>query len=239
LRLSGLPIEIARVETQREDGARQLFRFENRGVYWESIEDVPEPHQFTVTVMIDHCGHAHSFNGWFTEQTDGPHGSNHGEDHDDGPEHDRLYAPLKEGAAVAERHAHVHRHGSGAPHAHWHDHDAGTLHAVMAELGSPAPLHEHRHRTPARTALLLILGSSPMVEGIPVFFAAARYGFKLIIVMATVFGVSTIATYVLLCVYSTEGLQRVRLGPVERYGEVLSGAFIAFVGLIFWIFPIL
>lgn len=50
----------------------------------------------------------------------------------------------------------------------------GTLHAVLAELGSPAPLHEHRHKTPARTALLLILGSSPMVEGIPAFFAAAN-----------------------------------------------------------------
>jgi hypothetical protein len=111
----------------------------------------------------------------------------------------------------------------------------GTLHVVMAELGSP-PLHEHRHPAPVRTALLLILGSSPMVEG---FFAAAKYEFKLMVVMAAVFGMSTIATYVLLCVYSAEGWQRVRLGAVERYGEVLSGAFIAFVGLIFWIFPVL
>jgi len=78
-----------------------------------------------------------------------------------------------------------------------------------------------------------------MVEGIPVFFAASRYGFGLVIVMATVFGMSTIAAYVLLCVYSTAGLQRVSFGAVERYGEVLSGAFIALVGLIFWIFPVL
>jgi hypothetical protein len=35
------------------------------------------------------------------------------------------------------------------------------------------------------------------------------------------------ATYVVLCVYSTAGLQRVKLGAVEQYGEVLSGAFIA------------
>jgi hypothetical protein len=237
LRLSGLPIDIARVETQRVDGARQLFRFENRGAYWQSLEEVPEPHQFTVIVTIDHRGHAHSFKGEFTEQAHGSH--DHREDQGDGPEHDKLYAPLDKGVGVAERHAHIHRHGTGAPHSHWHDHDAGTLHVVMAELGSPMLLHEHSHRTPARTALLLILGSSPMVEGIPAFFAAARYGVKLIFVMAAVFGVSTIATYVLLCVYSTEGLQRVRLGPVERYGEVLSGAFIAFVGLIFWIFPIL
>ena len=57
--------------------------------------------------------------------------------------------------------------------------------------------------------------------------------------MAAVFGMSTMATYVLLCVYSTEGLQRVRLGPVERYGEVLSGAFIALVGFVFLVWPVL
>lgn len=74
--------------------------------------------------------------------------------------------------------------------------------------------------TTARTALLLILDLSPIVEGIPAFFAAGKYGIGLIVLMAVVFAISTIATYVLLCVYSTAGLQRVRLGAVKRYGEV-------------------
>jgi len=82
--------------------------------------------------------------------------------------------------------------------------------------------------------LLLILGSSPMVEGIPAFFAAGRYGVGLLVLMAFAFAISTIGTYVLLCVYSAASLQHVRLGPVERYGEVLSGAFIALVGVVFW-----
>jgi hypothetical protein len=76
-----------------------------------------------------------------------------------------------------------------------------------------------------------------VVEGIPAFFAAGKYGIGLIVVMAVVFAISTIATYVLFCIYSTAGLQRVRLGAFERYGEVLSGAFIALVGLAFWIWP--
>jgi len=63
------------------------------------------------------------------------------------------------------------------------------------------------------TALLLILGSSPMVEGIPAFFAAAKYGVALILIMSAVFAITTIATYVVLCVYSTAGLRRVTLGP--------------------------
>ena len=78
-----------------------------------------------------------------------------------------------------------------------------------------------------------------MVEGIPAFFAAAKYGVGLILIMSAVFAITTIATYVVLCVYSTAGLQRVTLGPLEKYGEVLSGAFIALVGIAFWVWPVL
>ena len=85
----------------------------------------------------------------------------------------------------------------------------------------------------ARTALLLILGSSPMVESIPAFFAASRYGAALVVTMSLAFAASTIATYVVLSVYSASSLQRVNLGPIERYGEVLSGVFIAAIGVVF------
>ncbi len=61
----------------------------------------------------------------------------------------------------------------------------------------------------------------------------------LIILMSLVFGATTIATHVLLCIYSTAGLQCVSLGPLERYGEVLSGGLIAAVGLVYWIWPVL
>ena len=98
-------------------------------------------------------------------------------------------------------------------------------------------MHLHRHKTTARTGLLLILGSSPMVEGIPAFFAAAKYGAALVSAMAAVFALGTIATYVVLCVYSTEGLQRLRLGAIERYGEVASGAVIMLVGVAFGLWP--
>jgi hypothetical protein len=101
--------------------------------------------------------------------------------------------------------------------------------------------HGHDHDTGAskRTALLLIVGSSPMVEGIPAFFAASRYGVTLIAVMSLVFAATTIATYVILCVGSVAGLQRISLGPIERYGEVLSGAFIALIGVAFGLWALL
>ena len=121
-------------------------------------------------------------------------------------------------------HEHGHEHGHGR-HGHGdHDHH-GHSHAVSG-AGS-------------RTLLLLIVGSSPMVEGIPAFFAAGRYGAGLILTMSLVFAATTIATYVLLCLASVAGLRRVSLGPLEKYGEVLSGAFIALIGVVFLLWPVL
>ena len=143
-RLTGNFGDAAVVETRRDDGARQTFVLRDRGAYWESVDTIPEPHQFDVALTIDHDGHAHTSTARFTEHT-----------HEEG-------------------------------HGHGHAHDAKAKH---------------------RTALLLILGSSPMVEGIPAFFAAAKYGVALIAVMSLVFAATTIATYVVLCVLSTAGLQ--------------------------------
>jgi len=134
-----------------------------------------------------------------------------------------------------EGHAHVHAHRGGLVHTHWHRHDAGTQHLVEGNAALAPPLHEHEHSTSARTALLLVLGSSPMVEGIPAFFAAAPLGPKLIAVMSAVFAAATIGTYVLMCVAASESLNRLHLGPLERYGEVLSGAIIAALGIVFWL----
>lgn len=95
--------------------------------------------------------------------------------------------------------------------------------------------HEHESETAAssaqRTSLLLILGSSPMVEGLPAFLAASRYGFEVLATMAVVFGAATIGTYVAVTSVATRGLERISLGPLERYGEVLSGLVVAAVGV--------
>jgi hypothetical protein len=117
-------------------------------------------------------------------------------------------------------------------HPHSHHGDAHAEHHAnghRAEIGTGAARNGK-----SRTALLLILGSSPMVEGIPAFFAAGKYGVGLIVVMSLVFATSTIATYVLLCVFSATQLQRLNFGAFERHGEVLSGAAIAIVGIAFW-----
>jgi nickel/cobalt transporter (NicO) family protein len=235
-RFSGPAADRVQVETVRESGARQVFSFANRGAYWESLDEVPEPHGFDVTITTNHSGHTHGYRMSFAEHdhSDGDH------DHEaDSSKDDPLYAPTRGGVAVLARHRHAHRHGGGSVHSHWHDHDEATDHPVTPDLESAAPQHRHNHKTTARTALLLILGSSPMVEGIPAFFAAGKYGGGVISAMVVVFALSTIATYVVLCVSSTAGLQRIHLGAFERYGEVLSGAFVALVGVAFYVWPVI
>jgi hypothetical protein len=241
-RLTGPDADRVDVETARPSGRRQSFQLENRGTYWESVDDIPEPHGFHVTITVEHGGHAHRYQTRFAEHEHGHHHSHEPpqHEHDDIPEamRDPLYAPLHADVATLTRHVHIHRHNRGRAHVHWHDHLPETAHLIAEVEGEP-PQHEHRHKMTARTALVVILGSSPMIEGIPAFFAAAKYGVGLIVAMSVVFALSTIVTYVVLCVYSTAGLQRVRLGAIERYGEVLSGAFIALVGVAFWMWPIL
>ena len=83
--------------------------------------------------------------------------------------------------------------------------------------------------------MLLILGSSPSVEVLPAFLAAAPLGLGALALMAAVFGVTTIGTYVITCTLSAAGLQQMRLPKLERYGEVISGAVVCVIGVVFLI----
>lgn len=56
-RLSGTSAGAVTVQTIRDDGERQDFQFVNRGNYWESVDEIPEPHQFAVSIQVDHDGH--------------------------------------------------------------------------------------------------------------------------------------------------------------------------------------
>ena len=177
-RLTGAVADFVRIETVREGGKRQAFAMARRDIYWESLDEIPEPHGFTVTIAVDHGGHAHTSTTAFAEHEHG-HGA-HGHDHEDGHSHDAepsgdpLCAPMRAGVAVMVRHVHAHRHGSGSPHVHLHDHDGTDAHEILPDTDQASPLHRHQHKTSSRTALMLILGSSPMVEGIPAFFAAGK-----------------------------------------------------------------
>ena len=43
--------------TLRPDGRRQSFSFADRGAYWESVEEIPEPHAFTASLQLSDGAH--------------------------------------------------------------------------------------------------------------------------------------------------------------------------------------
>lgn len=112
-----------------------------------------------------------------------------------------------------------------------------TTLAGLRELRAP-PQSDEAVRAPrrsSRTALLLIVGSSPSVEVLPAFFAAAPLGVGALLLMAIVFAFTTIGTYVGTTVLSAAGLERMSFPAIECYGEVISGVFVAVIGAVFLI----
>ena len=59
------------LETERPDRTRQVFTFADRGVYLESVEEVPEPHDFVARVRLAHADHAHDYKVAFTDHDHG------------------------------------------------------------------------------------------------------------------------------------------------------------------------
>jgi cation diffusion facilitator family transporter len=49
------------VETLRPDGTRQWFRFARRGRHWESVDEIPEPHEFKAALHLAGARHEVTF----------------------------------------------------------------------------------------------------------------------------------------------------------------------------------
>jgi nickel/cobalt exporter len=55
------------VVIERPDGARQGFTFVDRGGYLESVDEIPEPHEFMARISLGHGGHTHDYDLSFVE----------------------------------------------------------------------------------------------------------------------------------------------------------------------------
>lgn len=61
------------VQTTRTDGKIQSFKFVDRDGYLESVDDIPEPHEFTARLSLGHAGHSHDYDIAFREHEDHQH----------------------------------------------------------------------------------------------------------------------------------------------------------------------
>ena len=116
-------------------------------------------------------------------------------------------------------HTHAHTHADGTVHTHHHDHHSAHAHA-------------HTAAGPALGSLFLIFVLGPCEPLIPVLMAPAfQQDLVLVLQVAGLFAVTTIATMVAAALVASAGLQLAPLGRLERYSHVGAGAVIASSGL--------
>lgn len=60
-----------KLETERPDGAWQAFSFVDRDGYLESLQEIPEPHEFIARVTLSHGDHGHHYDVAFVEHDHG------------------------------------------------------------------------------------------------------------------------------------------------------------------------
>lgn len=63
----GWSAEEVTVETERPDGRRQLFALADCGGHLESVDTIPEPHEFLARLQLSHGHHAHVYDVAFVE----------------------------------------------------------------------------------------------------------------------------------------------------------------------------
>ncbi len=64
------------VETERPDGVRQTFLFSSQGSYLESVDEIPEPHEFTARLHLPGVGSEEQHEMSFVEHDHGHHSEN-------------------------------------------------------------------------------------------------------------------------------------------------------------------
>jgi len=70
------------VETLRPDGFKQIFELKPSGMFLESVQDIPEPHEFEAVVCMGHGDHIHRFEvSFFEDAHDHAHGDHHHHGH--------------------------------------------------------------------------------------------------------------------------------------------------------------
>lgn len=119
-------------------------------------------------------------------------------------------------------HEHSHVHADGVVHEHLHDHHGGHGHP-----------HEAGKRSSVYWALFLVFVFGPCEPLIPlIMYPAAKNSMVGVAWVATVFGVVTIATMLVMTTVLYAGVKRLRWQRFERYSHAAAGFAILTAGLL-------
>ena len=158
------------IETIRPDGRRQTFSFAARDGYLESLEEIPEPHEFTASLSLLHGDHTHR--------------------------HEIRFEEYRQAAAAR---------------------------AVEAETA--------KSDRAVILSLFTLLTFSPCEGFLPVYLSGISYGWIGFIALSAVLALATIAGMVVFTWLTLSGMERLRLGFVERHEAGFLGALILFLGV--------
>jgi ABC-type nickel/cobalt efflux system permease component RcnA len=117
-------------------------------------------------------------------------------------------------AVKGHTHSHAHGHPDGTHHTHEHDHHGDHLH--------PHPEAPESRMTPWVLFVIFLLGPCEALIPLLMFPAATESWGALFLVTGT-FGAATLATMLGMVFLSLEGMNRVPLPRLARWGHALAG----------------
>lgn len=122
-----------------------------------------------------------------------------------------------------------------------HMREARAHDPVRRAKNPPRHVHAHGHilerwftEALSGGALVAIIGISPCFLLQPILFAAAGQGRVAVVASAGGFAVCTMVTMLGVTLFALRGMRRVDLPFFTRYGDLISGLFIAAVGAVVW-----
>ncbi len=119
-------------------------------------------------------------------------------------------------------HTHLHAHSDGTVHAHTHVHSNAHAH-VHADAASP-------NLTPWILFTIFVFG--PCEPLIPlIMYPAAKHSVLGVVLVASIFGLITIATMTAVVMAMTAGLTKIATHNLERYSHAAAGFAIAACGV--------
>jgi sulfite exporter TauE/SafE len=123
-------------------------------------------------------------------------------------------------AGRGHRHSHVHVHDE-VVHDHEHDHRTDHSHVHDAQAKNPI--------TPWAIFIIFVLG--PCEALIPLFmYPAAQQSTGLVVAVAVIFGLVTLATMLACVALTTVGVEKLKLPTSGRYAHAVAGASVAACG---------
>ncbi len=119
-------------------------------------------------------------------------------------------------------HTHYHTHSDGAVHVHKHVHHSDHTHVHEKE-------NNGKSLTPWILFTIFIFGPCEVLIPMLMYPAAMESTIGMVVIV-TVFGITTISTMLAIVLITLYGIKFVRLGKLERYTHALAGAMILLSG---------